>query len=98
MSFLNPVFSAGNVSYRDGKRYAWFFSLAVPAVLGLAPMLYLWTGSVASMWLPVVSGIGALATRPKPQHCGASSAADRDPMSGANRPAGTAVLENDASM
>ena len=44
MSFLNPVFSAGNVSYRDGKRYAWFFSLAVPAVLGLAPMLYLWTG------------------------------------------------------
>ena len=60
MSFLNPVFSAENVSYRDGKRYAWLFSLAVPAVLGLGPVFYLWTGSAASMWLPALFVYGLI--------------------------------------
>lgn len=54
MSWLNPVFSAGHVRYRDGKRYAWILSLLVPAVLGCAPLFYEWTGSVASMWIPVI--------------------------------------------
>lgn len=36
MSLLNPVFSTENVRYRDGKRYAWFVSLLVPAVLSMA--------------------------------------------------------------
>ena len=52
MSFLNPVFTVGNVRYRDGKRYAWLTSLLVPAVLGCGPLFYLWTGSIASMFIP----------------------------------------------
>ena len=54
MSILNPVFSTENVSYRDGKRYAWLFSLLVPAVLGCGPLFYWLTGSVAAMWIPAV--------------------------------------------
>jgi alkane 1-monooxygenase len=54
MSFLNPVFSVEDLSYRDGKRYAWLVSLLVPAALGLGPLLYWLTGSVASMWIPVL--------------------------------------------
>ena len=59
MSCLNPVFSTENVRYRDGKRYAWFVSLVVPAALGCAPLLYALTGSVASLWVPplVVYGL-----------------------------------------
>lgn len=55
MSFLNPVFSVGNVSYRDGKRYAWVMSLIVPAVLGCGPLFYWLTGSVAAMWIPATT-------------------------------------------
>lgn len=60
MSFLNPVFSTENVSYRDGKRYAWLMSLLLPAVLGSAPLFYLWTGSVAAMWIPVLLVYGLI--------------------------------------
>jgi len=60
MSFLNPVFSTENVSYRDGKRYAWLMSLLLPAVLGCAPLFYLWTGSVAAMWIPVLLVYGLI--------------------------------------
>ena len=52
MSILNPVFESGTVRYRDGKRYAWVTSLLVPAILGCAPLFYVWTGSVASMFIP----------------------------------------------
>jgi alkane 1-monooxygenase len=52
MSLLNPVFSAGNIRYRDGKRYAWMTALLVPAFLGCGPLLYLATGSVAAMLIP----------------------------------------------
>ena len=55
MSFLNPVFSAEGVSYRDGKRYAWLTSILVPAVLGCGPLFYWLTGSVASMWIPALT-------------------------------------------
>jgi alkane 1-monooxygenase len=54
MAALNPVFSTANVSYRDGKRYAWMLSLLVPAVLGCGPVFYWLTGSVAAMWIPAV--------------------------------------------
>jgi alkane 1-monooxygenase len=59
MSLFNPVFSNENVRYRDGKRYAWFVSLLVPAVLGCGPLFYALTGSVASLWIPaaVVYGV-----------------------------------------
>ena len=60
MSFLNPVFSADNVRYRDGKRYAWFMSLLLPAVLGCAPLLYGLTGSVGAMWIPVALVYGLI--------------------------------------
>jgi alkane 1-monooxygenase len=58
MSFLNPVFSTDNVSYRDGKRYAWLMSLLFPAVLGCGPFFYWLTGSVAAMWIPAVMVYG----------------------------------------
>jgi alkane 1-monooxygenase len=54
MALLNPVFSTENVRYRDGKRYAWFVSLLVPAALGCGPLLYGLTGSVASLWMPAL--------------------------------------------
>ena len=60
MSFLNPVFSTENVSYRDGKRYAWLVSLLVPAVLGCGPLFYWLTGSVAAMWIPVALVYGII--------------------------------------
>jgi alkane 1-monooxygenase len=49
---LNPLFSTENVTYRDGKRYAWLMSLLVPAALGCGPLFYWLTGSVAAMWIP----------------------------------------------
>lgn len=60
MSFLNPVFSTENVSYRDGKRYAWLVSLLVPAVLGCGPLFYWLTGSVAAMWIPMALVYGVI--------------------------------------
>lgn len=53
MWFLNPTFSADGVTYRDGKRYAWLASLLVPAAMGCAPLLYLATGSVAVLLIPL---------------------------------------------
>ncbi|MEM9729620.1 MAG: alkane 1-monooxygenase [Myxococcota bacterium] len=53
MSFLNPIFTHGDVSYRDGKRYAWIVSLLVPAFVGCGPLLYWATGSAALLWFPV---------------------------------------------
>lgn len=52
MAMLNPLFSTENVTYRDGKRYAWLMSLLVPAALGCGPLFYWVTGSVAAMWIP----------------------------------------------
>lgn len=40
--------------YRDRKRYAWLVSLAVPAVVGAGPLLYLLVGDLRLLWLPVV--------------------------------------------
>ena len=55
MSLLNPVFSADGVQYQDGKRYAWLTSLLMPMVLGLGPVFYWLTGSVASMFIPTLA-------------------------------------------
>ncbi|MBW2507754.1 MAG: alkane 1-monooxygenase, partial [Deltaproteobacteria bacterium] len=60
MSFLNPVFLAENVRYRDGKRHAWLMSLLVPALLGCGPLFYWWTGSVAAMWIPALLVYGLI--------------------------------------
>ena len=40
--------------YRDPKRWVWWFSLAVPALIGLGPVLMLWLGNPWMLWLPVV--------------------------------------------
>jgi alkane 1-monooxygenase len=40
--------------YRDPKRWAWWFSLGVPALIGLGPVLMLWLGNPWMLWLPVV--------------------------------------------
>ena len=40
--------------YRDPKRWAWWFSLGVPALIGLGPLLMLWLGNPWMLWLPVV--------------------------------------------
>lgn len=48
----NPVYTAGGLTYRDGKRYAWILSILVPAVLGLGPFLFELTGSALVAWSP----------------------------------------------
>lgn len=40
--------------YRDPKRWAWLFSLAVPALIGLGPVLMLWQGDPLMLWWPLV--------------------------------------------
>ncbi|MBW2381830.1 MAG: alkane 1-monooxygenase, partial [Deltaproteobacteria bacterium] len=60
MSVLNPVFSHEDVQYRDGKRHAWVVSLLVPASLGAGPFLYQATGSVWSLWIPVLLVYGMI--------------------------------------
>ena len=40
--------------YRDRKRYAWLLSLVVPALVGAGPALYLWSGKVWHLWLPII--------------------------------------------
>ncbi|MGE4073402.1 MAG: alkane 1-monooxygenase [Lysobacterales bacterium] len=40
-------------SYHDRKRYAWLLSLAVPALVGAGPLLYLALGDVRLLWLPI---------------------------------------------
>lgn len=60
MSVLNPVFSREGVQYRDGKRHAWVVSLLVPASLGSGPFLYQATGSVWSLWIPVLLVYGMI--------------------------------------
>ncbi|MGB5811716.1 MAG: alkane 1-monooxygenase [Polyangiales bacterium] len=60
MSLLNPVFDSGNVRYRDGKRYAWLVSLLVPPMLGCGPLLYAWTGSFGSLWIPALAIYGTI--------------------------------------
>ncbi len=54
MSMLNPVFSKGDVRYRDGKRYGWLLSLLVPAFLASGPLFYAVTGSAASLFIPAL--------------------------------------------
>ncbi len=41
------------VSYRDGKRYYWFFSFLLAFVTPAAIGLYFWTGSIAAVFLPL---------------------------------------------
>ncbi|MEZ5466867.1 MAG: alkane 1-monooxygenase [Lysobacterales bacterium] len=40
--------------YRDRKRYAWLLSLAVPALVGAGPLLYLALPDTRLLWLPMV--------------------------------------------
>jgi alkane 1-monooxygenase len=46
--------------YRDPKRWVWWFSLAVPALIGLGPVLMLWLGNPWMLWLPLVFLYGAV--------------------------------------
>lgn len=39
--------------WRDRKRPAWLLALAVPSLVGAGPLLYLATGHVSLLWLPV---------------------------------------------
>ena len=40
--------------YRDPKRWVWWFSLGVPALIGLGPLLMLWQGDPWMLCLPLV--------------------------------------------
>ena len=40
--------------YRDPKRWVWCFSLVVPALIGLGPLLMLWLGDPLMLWWPLV--------------------------------------------
>ena len=40
--------------YRDPKRWVWWFSLSVPALIGLGPVLMLWLGNPWMLCLPLV--------------------------------------------
>ena len=40
--------------YRDPKRWVWWFSLAVPALIGLGPLLMLWQGNPLMLWWPLI--------------------------------------------
>eukprot|EP01041_Mallomonas_annulata_P033977 gene33977-56674_t len=42
------------VPYRDRKRYAWLFSLVIPATVLIGPALMLTTGNPWALWIPVV--------------------------------------------
>jgi alkane 1-monooxygenase len=47
------IFPAPEV-YRDPKRWVWWFSLGVPALIGLGPVLMLWQGNPWMLCLPLV--------------------------------------------
>ena len=40
--------------YQDPKRWVWWFSLGVPALIGLGPVLMLWQGDPRMLWWPMV--------------------------------------------
>ncbi len=40
--------------YRDPKRWAWWFSLGVPVLIGLGPLLMLWQGNPLMLLWPLV--------------------------------------------
>jgi alkane 1-monooxygenase len=40
--------------YRDPKRWVWWFSLGVPALIGLGPLLMLWQHNPLMLWWPIV--------------------------------------------
>lgn len=44
----------GLMPYRDHKRRAWLVSVLVPALVGSGPLLYLASGQVWVLWLPVL--------------------------------------------
>lgn len=46
--------------YRDPKRWVWWFSLGVPALIGLGPVLMLWLGNPWMLCLPLVFLYGAV--------------------------------------
>jgi len=55
MTEANTAALPGNEApYRDRKRYAWLLSLFVPMLAAVGPGLYLLTGEIAALWLPVV--------------------------------------------
>jgi alkane 1-monooxygenase len=40
--------------YRDPKRWVWWFSLGVPVLIGLGPLLMLWRNDPLMLWWPMV--------------------------------------------
>jgi alkane 1-monooxygenase len=53
--FMQVTLSApAVVAYRDRKRYAWLFSLLIPALVGLGPALYLAAHDARLLWAPVI--------------------------------------------
>ena len=51
---VRPRFEAEGVSYRDHKRLAWSFSIAIPLFLGTAPLFYDLSGSPLTLWIPAL--------------------------------------------
>jgi alkane 1-monooxygenase len=46
--------------WHDPKRYLWLFSLVVPSLVGLGPLLHLYTGNAAYLWIPFVFMYGCI--------------------------------------
>ena len=46
--------TAQSAPYRDRKRYAWWLSILVPAFIGSAPLMIMWTGNGYLAWAPVI--------------------------------------------
>ncbi|MCI4439710.1 MAG: hypothetical protein JHC36_00670, partial [Tibeticola sp.] len=46
--------SPAPLRWRDGKRYAWLLSLAVPLLVAAGPLVWLQTGEAWTLWLPAL--------------------------------------------
>ena len=61
VNWLNPTYSAVDqqgqkVSYRDGKRLAWAWSVINPFFAWIGIGLYIWTDQIWLLWFPIVQG------------------------------------------
>jgi alkane 1-monooxygenase len=53
MIFTGRADDGRTVTYKDGKRYFWFFSFLLALVTPATVALYFWTGSVAAVFFPL---------------------------------------------
>ena len=54
MTFTGQTADGRTVTYKDGKRYFWFFSFLLALVTPATVALYFWTGSVAAVFFPLL--------------------------------------------